>query len=494
MTKRHSRWVAGATRLAGAVAMAALAGCAGILPGNDGISVRQTGSNVQAPAVPAGTEPDDEVIGRREHPRIIAAFGGVYSDRKAEIMLAHIVGRLMTASGQADAKVTVTILDSPDVNAFALPGGYIYVTRGILALANDSSELAAVLAHELSHVILKHAQARSNRQHTTEIVDRVITSILGGSAETDQSAQRSRLSMAAFSQAQELAADKEGIKIAARAGYDPGAAARFLGAMGRFASFAAGQDSQGDDFLSSHPSTPERIEKALEIARAFDGANAERGRQDYLEAIDGLNFGDNPSQGAVVGHRFVHPQLGFTFTVPQRYQLQNDRNAVVGIAGDGEAVRFDTAEVPANMALTDYLKSGWIGGLDPATVKSGSVNGIDMATGEAETEQWTFRVSVVRFKGEVYRFIFAARSANTAFLSAAEQTVQSFRAATDADLKQIKKTTVQVVTAKAGDTTQSLAARMGNVGRPGDLFLILNNLYPGDPIAPGDQYKIVTIE
>lgn len=482
------------TRLAGLAAMAALMGCAGVLPGNDGITVRQTGSNVQAPAVPAGTEPDDEVIGRREHPRIIASFGGVYSDRKAEIMLAHIVGRLMTAAGQADAHVTVTILDSPDVNAFALPGGYIYVTRGILALANDSSELAAVLAHELAHVTLKHARARSNRTRTSEIVDRVITSVLGGSVETDQSAQRSRMALAAFSQAQELAADNEGVKIAARAGYDPGAAARFLGAMGRFASFAAGAESQGDDFLSSHPSTPDRIEKALVAAREFEGSKGERGREEYLNAIDGLNFGDNPNQGAVVGQRFVHPLLGFTFTVPKRYQLQNDRNAVVGIAGDGEAVRFDTAEVPANMPLTDYLKSGWIGGLRPETVKSGSVNGIDMATGEAETEQWAFRVSVLRFKGDVYRFIFAARSANAAFKSAAEQTVESFRAVTDADLKKIKKTVVQVITAKPGDTTRSLAARMGNVGRPGDLFLILNNLYPDDPITPGAQYKIVTVE
>src|SRR5690606_31590272 len=107
-----------------------------------------------------------------------------------------------------------------------LPGGFVYVTRGILALANDMSELAAVLAHEIAHVALRHARARSNRVRTSEIVDRVVTGILGGVIDPQQTAERTRQSLAAFNQAQELEADREGIKIAARAGYDPHAAAR----------------------------------------------------------------------------------------------------------------------------------------------------------------------------------------------------------------------------------------------------------------------------
>ena len=130
-----------------AVSLLALSACTSLTGSN--IAVSQTG-DVRAPTVvPEGTDPDDAVIGRREHPRIIAAYGGVYSDRPAEIMVARIVGRLLAAANQPNAQFQVTILDTSEVNAFALPGGYIYVTRGLLALASDTSELAAVLAHEI---------------------------------------------------------------------------------------------------------------------------------------------------------------------------------------------------------------------------------------------------------------------------------------------------------------------------------------------------------
>lgn len=485
------RWHGRALALA---VVLALAGCSGMFPGS-GITVTQTGQSGPAQAVPAGTDPDDEVIGRREHPRIVAAYGGVYRNRQTEIALAEITGRLLAAADQPNAPFTITILDTPDVNAFALPGGYVYVTRGILALASSASEIAAVLSHEIAHVTLKHARARSSRVRTSEIVDRVISGILGGDLSTDQSAARSKLSLAAFSQAQELAADREGIRVAGLAGYNPQAAAQFLSAMGRFQTFAGGAQAGAEDFLSDHPSTPDRIEKAADIARAFNPALPTfDGREAYLKAIDGLQFGNNPHQGAIVGHQFVHPDLGFTFSVPDAYQLQNSSSSVVGVAGDGEAVRFDSAEVPVEMNLVDYLKSGWITGLQPDSVVGESVNGIEMARGEARTDQWVFLVSAVRFKGDVYRFIFAARADTSVFRKAADATVKSFRPTTSDDLKRIRTSVIRLATAKAGDTTASLAAKMANMANARELFLILNNLYDGDPIAPDQTYKIVAVE
>jgi predicted Zn-dependent protease len=457
--------------------------------------VSTTGDNAAPPVADTG-DPEDDMIGARENPRIVAQYGGIYSDRPAEIMLAQIVGKLLAAADQPNTRFTVTILDSAEVNAFALPGGYIYVTRGILALANDKSELAAVLAHEIAHVVLKHARARTNRIRTTEIVDKVVTGVFGADPSTDQSSNRARLSLAAFSQAQELAADKEGILIAGKAGFDPHAAARFLGAMGRFAQFTAGGAEQGDDFLSSHPSTPDRIQKATENARAFFGAPGlgEQGRADYMAAIAGLSYGDSPSLGAVVGRKFVHPGLKFTFTVPEGYALQISRGAVVGVAGDGEAVRFDSAEVPANISLADYLKSGWIAGLRPETVTAGRQGGFDTASGVAATEQWNFRVEVVRFNGRVYRFIFAARIDSELFARGATETLRSFRAASAADLKEVKTTAIRTVTAGPVDTADSLARRMAPVPNATNLFYILNNLYPGDPVTAGAAYKVVAIQ
>lgn len=473
------------------VSLVALAACSSFGPN---VTVSQTQGRT-APAVTASRDAEDDVIGAREHPRIIASYGGVYADRKAEVMLARIVGRLLTAAGEPSTRFTVTILDTSEVNAFALPGGYIYVTRGILALASDTSELAAVLAHEIAHVVLKHARARTNRIKTNEIVDTVVSTVFGGDVETDQSSNRAKMQLAAFSQQQELAADKEGIQISGKAGYDPHAAARFLGAMGRFARYSAGE-SQGDDFLSSHPSTPDRIQKAMETAQSFFGAQGagETDRAGYMSGIENLAFGDSASQGAIVGQRYIQPTLKFTFTVPSSYTLQSSKGAVVGIASDGEAVRFDSAQVPQSMALGDYLKSGWIAGLQPNTVKSESYNGVEMASGVAVTDQWSFRVAVARMGGQVFRFIFAAKFASPAFEKAVTETLKSFRPATDKDLAQVRRLVVRTVTAGGMDTADSLARRMTSLSRGTELFYILNNLYPGDPVLAGEKYKIVAVQ
>jgi predicted Zn-dependent protease len=478
--------------VASAALMVLLAACSSL----PGVSVSRT-QDLSAPPVQASTEDSEEdAIGAREHPRIIASYGGIYSDRQAEIMIARIVGRLLAAADQPNQKFTVTILDTAEVNAFALPGGYVYVTRGILALASDTSELAAVLAHEIAHVTLKHARARTNRARTNEIVDKVVTGVFGADTATDQASNRSKMSLAAFSQQQELAADKEGILTAGKAGYDPHAAARFLGAMGRFAHFSQGDADQEGDFLSSHPSTPDRIQKAVETARAFFGAPGlgETDREGYMAGIEGLAFGDSPAQGAVSGRRYVNPALKFTFEVPQNYTLQISKGAVVGVAGEGEAVRFDSAEVPTSMALEDYLKSGWIAGLQPQTVKRESANGFDMATGVAVTPQWNFRVAVVRYEGRVYRFIFASRFDSDTFAKAADSTLKSFRTATPKDLAAVRKLVVRTVTAGAVDTADSLARKMNGLSRGTDLFYILNNLYPGDTLTTGQRYKIVAVE
>jgi predicted Zn-dependent protease len=477
-----------------AVSIVALTACSALTA--SGIKVRQTGDNPAPTVVPAGTEPDDVVIGRREHPRIIAAYGGVYEDRRAEIMVARIVGRLLAAANQPNAQYQITILDTSEVNAFALPGGYIYVTRGILALASDTSELAAVLAHEIAHVTLRHARARTDRTRTTQIVDRVITGVFGGDISTDSSANRTRQSMAAFGQSQELEADREGIKFAGKAGYDSQAAARFLGVMSRFAAFSAGASKGDDGFLSSHPSTPARIDEALNTARQMFGAavSGETDREGYLSAISGLSFGDSAAQGTIIGQRFIHPASKFTFAVPKGYALQNAQSAVVGVAGDGEAVRFDSADVQANMALTDYLRSGWIAGLRAETVKAHSYNGIEMASGMAQTDQWFFRVAVMRLDGEVYRFIFAAKADGSAFQQGAESTIQSFRRTDANDLRQIRKHSIRLVTARGTDTADVLARQMASMAGGPELFYILNNLYPGDPLVAGQRYKVVALQ
>jgi len=209
----------------------------------------------------------------REHQRILAAYNGAYEDPKVEALLNDLAARLIAASERPDLQYRVTILNSASVNAFALPSGNLYVTRGLIALANDTSELASVLSHEMSHVIARHAEMREDEARQVALVTRVFTD-LGSDPETSALAlAKSKIKLASFSRAQELEADGIGIGIAARAGYDPYGAVRFLTSMGRNAELKsnAGQshiDPRAPDFLSSHPSTPERIKNAqAELSR-----------------------------------------------------------------------------------------------------------------------------------------------------------------------------------------------------------------------------------
>jgi predicted Zn-dependent protease len=263
----------------------------------------------------------------REHERILAAYGGTYDDPKLEALIGKLVDRLVAASDRPDQAYKVTILNSGAVNAFALPTGQLYVTRGLVALASDTSELSSVLSHEMAHVLSKHAAIREDQARQAAIVARVVTDMSNDPDVTAFTLAKSKLTMASFSRVQEFEADDMGVAISARAHFDPYGASRFLASMERNADLKAGKtslDPRAQDFLSSHPATPERVQRAQTAAKQYASAdNTERDREDYLSAIDNLVYGEDPSEGFVRGRRFLHPKLGFTFQVPEAFTLDN---------------------------------------------------------------------------------------------------------------------------------------------------------------------------
>src|ERR1700722_16419115 len=201
----------------------------------------------------------------REHERILASYGGAYDDPKLEALIGKTVDRLGAASPRPDQPYKVTILNSGAVNAFALPTGQLYVTRGLIALASDTSELSSVLSHEMAHVLAKHASIREDEARKAAIVTRVFTDISSDPDLTALALAKSKLTMATFSRNQEFEADGTGVSISARAHFDPYGAARFLTSVERNAELKAGKtalDPRVQDFLSSHPATPERVQNA----------------------------------------------------------------------------------------------------------------------------------------------------------------------------------------------------------------------------------------
>jgi predicted Zn-dependent protease len=434
-------------------------------------------------------------LARAQHPRILATYGGEYSDPKLERMVAKVIGSLTTVSANPTQNYRITILNSPNVNAFALPGGYLYITRGLLALANDSSELAAVVAHEMGHVTANHGLQRQQLEAEEGLATKVVSDVLGDSPTAKVALIRGKLRLAQFSRNQELEADAIGIKSVGEAGYDPYAASRFLQSMSTYTDFrsVSGATDASLDFLATHPNTPQRIELALRHARQFGAPGVgTRDRDSFLAGVDGLLYGDTPEEGYVRGNTFLHPGLGVSFSVPDGFIIDNSATAVTATGPGDMAVRFDGVTIGQGRSLTDYIRSGWVAGLDDASVRQETINGNEAAVASASAEGWRFDVTVIRAGGQVYRLLTAAPAASTALDSVARSVGGSFRILSPAEKAALKPLRIRIVTVKPGQTMGTLSAQMVGVDRKLDLFRVINALAPGATVSAGDKVKIVT--
>jgi predicted Zn-dependent protease len=457
---------------------------------------------VASPAVAPAPMPKPKPVvattpaSEREHERILATYGGAYDDPQLESLISKTVDRLVAASERPDQGYKVTILNSGAVNAFALPTGQLYVTRGLIALANDTSELSSVLSHEMAHVLAKHAAIREDEARKAAIVTRVVTDMSNDPDLTALALAKTKLTMASFSRTQEFEADGIGVAIAARAHFDPYGAARFLTSMERNADLKAGKasfDPRAQDFLSSHPATPERVQNAQTIAQQYTTPeNTERDREAYLSAIDNIVYGEDPSEGFVRGHRFLHPKLGFTFQAPDNFTLDNTAQAVIGVReGGSQAMRFDVVRVPAEQSLGDYLNSGWMENVDKASTEDLTINGLPAASATAHGDQWQFKIYALRFGSDVYRFIFATRQKTTESERNARETVNSFRRLTLEEIQAARPLRIKVITVQPGDTVESLSHRMDGVDHPMERFRVLNGLDAHAQVKVRDRVKIV---
>jgi predicted Zn-dependent protease len=407
-----------------------------------------------------------------------------------------VVDRLVAASDRPDQAYKVTILNSGAVNAFALPTGQLYVTRGLVALASDTSELSSVLSHEMAHVLSKHAAIREDQARQAAVVARVVTDMSNDPDVTAFTLAKSKLTMASFSRVQEFEADDMGVAISARAHFDPYGASRFLTSMERNAELKAGKsslDPRAQDFLSSHPATPERVQRAQNAAKQYASPdNSERDREDYLSAIDNLVYGEDPSEGFVRGRRFLHPKLAFTFQAPEAFTLDNTAQAVIGVReGGAQAMRFDVVRVPAEQSLGDYLNSGWMENVDKTQTEELTINGFPAAATVAQGDQWQFRVYALKVGPDVYRFIFATRQKTTESDRNVRETVNSFRRLTLDEIQAARPLRIKVITVQPGDTVESLSHRMAGVDRPTERFRVLNGLDAHAQVKVRDRVKIV---
>ncbi len=483
-------------RLAVAAMLLSIAACSSINPGGEDFP------KPVEPAGPAVPEAAPRVIKPKppvseQNRSLISMFGGEYNAPRAEQYLNSILVRLAAASDTPGQVYKVTLVNSPAVNAFALPSGDLFLTRGLLALANDSSEIAAVMAHEIAHVNLRHAMQREEATKTESLRTRVATN-LQSPARGEEIKVTGRLNLASFSRQQELEADRIGVDVIARAGFDPYGASRFLRSLGRSVALRAAllghrNNDEQPDILASHPSTPERVRQAVLAARKIGAPSiGTTGREPYLQAINGIDFGDDPAEGFVRRRKFIHGKLGFAFEAPEGFVLENSAQALIGVASRGsQALRLDSVQIDADKSLPDYLATGWIEGLQKDTIRSTGINGLPAATASAEHNGWHFRVAVIRLGTDVYRMIFATRQMAPAIDRAFATSIGSFRRIPVAEAKRLRALKIALVTARGGEAPSAYAGSMAVSERGLDVFLLINGLRSSDRLAGGQAYKTV---
>jgi predicted Zn-dependent protease len=252
-------------------------------------------------------------------------------------------------------------------------------------------------------------------------------------------------------------------------------------------------DPRAPDFLSSHPATPERVSNAVVNARQYAAPGAgQRDRNEYLRELEGITYGEDPSEGFVRGRRFLHPKLGFTFTAPDGFTLDNTPHAVFGVKdGGAQALRLDVVRVPAEQPLPAYLVSGWIENIDTKSIEEITVGGFPAATATASGDQWTFRLYVVRFGSEVYRLIYAAKNRTEAVDRSFRDSLGTFRRMSVSEVSSAQPLRLRLAEVKRGGTVERLARRMAVGDRHLERFRVLNGLGEKDKLKPGDLVKVV---
>lgn len=473
-----------------------------------------------APALPAAAQifmspQEEKQLGTQEHPKILAQFGGVYDDNNVTGYVAEVGGRLAGHSDNPGIGYTFTLLNSPVVNAFALPGGYVYVTRGLMALANDEAEFAGVVGHEIGHVTARHGAKREGKGTVAGLgiaLGSILTGVLTGSSVLAQGVQQlggaaAQGYLASFSREQEYEADLIGVKVLARTGYAPEAQAEFLQSLADYSAFEterAGRKGteKGSDWLATHPNTQDRVRRAAEAAGvAGTQANAPTRREEYLKVIDGMIYGDDPSQGFVRGRVFAHPQLRITFTAPEGFKVMNTDTAVVAVQqSSGSQVQF-TAEPDPKKAAYDpatYITAIWGQKLGLKRAEAITINGMPGATAAARVNTQSGQVDA-RFvaiqaeAGKMYRLLFVTPPKSTAALTTEFQRMTySFRRLNDQEAVALKPQRLRIYTVQRGDTVQSLSARMAVDDMKEQTFRLLNGLRANDEFRVGMKVKLVT--
>ncbi|HCR54567.1 MAG TPA: M48 family metalloprotease [Rhodothermales bacterium] len=452
-------------------------------------------------------------LGKQTDQEIIAEYG-LYENTKLstyvnqlgqEVLKYSHARRPETSEEIRNTPFTFRVLDSPIVNAFALPGGYIYVTRGLLAHTDNEAQLAVVLGHEIGHVVARHTSIQMGRQQRTQI-GTILGVLIGAAAglpqdmlETGAQVLSTGLSLKLLSYGREAERESDalGVEYAAMAGYKVGEASRFFQSLKRI------QQSSGQAipaFMSSHPDPGERETTMLQLEQKYAQTMSltKVNQQSFFTQIDGITVGENPRQGFTENNIFYHPDLKFQFPVPQGWVLQNGSSAVQMVNAQQDAgMKFSfAAEKTAREAATKLVNTQGV-----KTTSSNVItlsNGIPGVVVDAYTvdqngqAQMGIRSYFIEYGGNVFNFMGLAAASNIANHRATfDQVVNGF--ATLRDQEKLSRQPSKLLLQRAnknGIFQTFLPARLSNSLTP-ETLAIMNQLQLNQTINSGTTLKLV---
>lgn len=464
-----------------------------------------------APALVAAQQvrylnPRDVAEAQKEHAELVRELGGAETGARAAYV--ESVGRRVGAfSGIASPGQALhyTLLNSAVENAMSVPGGYVYITRQLLTLMDDESQLAFALGHETGHIAANHAHIReqyAQRGNIFGVLGQIVGAIFGVNGIGNVLSQQAELRTLSFSREQEYQADELGLRYITAAGYDPAGGPGILANLARNTALQARvqgrTNRQTPEWASTHPLSENRAQRALQLAQATGRlGRGIRNRDQFLSELRGLYVDDDPAQGVIEGPTFTHPDLRIQFTVPAGYLMDNGTDAVT-ISGSAGKAQFSGGRF--NGSLDQYilrvfqsLTEGQMNLAVPPPQHT-VINGMPVAvtTTRVNTSSGVVDVSVVAYQWDperIYHFVMLTPGGYG--VGPFAPMINSLRRISPAEAASIRPKVIDVVTVRPGDTIQSLASRMAYRDFQLDRFLTLNGLAANSRLVPGQRVKLV---
>lgn len=460
---------------------------------------------------PAAAQPSryldsrDVAEAQRENAAIIQELGGAETGPRAAYV--ESVGRRVGAQsglvnpGQA---LHFTTLNSAVENAFSVPGGYVYITRQLMTLMDDESQLAFALGHEVAHIAANHAHIRQQyaQRNPLGVFGQIVGAIFGPSVFSNVMAERAKMDSLSFSREQEYQADTLGLRYLIAAGYDPAGASGVLAALSRNSAVEARlqgrANRQTPEWASTHPLSENRMQRALAEARATGRlGTGVRNRDAFLSRLEGTYVDDDPAQGIIDGPTFTHPDLRIQFTVPTGYRMQNGTFAVT-VSGSAGKAQFSGGRYSGSLdnyiaRVFEQLTRGRAELAIPPPRRI-IINDMPAAitTTRVDTASGLLDVSVVAYQWDPQRvYHFAMITPGGYGVGPFTPMVNSLRRVSAQEAAAIRPRVIHVVTVAPGDTIESLSSRMAYRDFRVDRFLALNGLTAGSRLAPGQKVKLV---